>query len=200
MGMARKSGMAAMAAAAGLWIALPAWAHTPGMAHTGFAEGLLHPFTGADHILAMLAVGLWAAARGGRHVWLLPLTFMAVMAAGGVADALGAPLFAVEQMIVLSVLVLGLATAWAARASGAAAMALVAVFALFHGHAHGAEAAADTALLPYALGFVTATGLLHAAGIAAGWVLGRGAPWLPRLAGGAIAAAGGLLAAHLFHP
>lgn len=150
-------------------------------------------------MLAMLAVGVWAALRGGHQVWRLPLAFMAVMTAGGFLGVSGLPLVTVEEVIALSVLVLGLMIAFFVRLSSSAALILVAGFALFHGHAHGVEGTGAASLPAYALGFVIATGVLHAAGIATGWMLGRGVPWLPRLAGGAIAAAGVLLTAHLLY-
>lgn len=198
MGMARKLGWA-LPMVIFILSAAPVWAHTPGLTQGDFAAGFLHPFTGVDHMLAMLAVGVWAALRGGHQVWRLPLAFMAVMTAGGFLGISGFPLFTVEEVIALSVLVLGLMIALSVRLSGSATLMLVAGFALFHGHAHGVEGAGAASLPAYVLGFVMATGVLHAAGIALGWMLGRGVPWLPRLAGGAIAAAGMFWAAHLFY-
>lgn len=134
----------------------------------------MHPIGGADHVLAMVAVGLWAAtATDRRGIWALPLVFMAAMVFGGLLGAMGMALPAVEPMILASSVVLGLAVAAAARPSLAVALPVVAVFGLMHGHAHGAEGPA-TGLAAYGLGFLLATGALHLAGIG----LGRVAPRL----------------------
>jgi urease accessory protein len=193
MGTAIKSGRVLLGALAALLAAAPAWAHTPGVVQGGFAQGLFHPLTGADHVLAMVSLGILAALLGGRRVWQLPLAFMGVMAIGGMVGFIGLPLFAVEQMIALSVLVLGLVIAVSARLPQAASLALVAAFALFHGHAHGTELAAGASPVLYSLGFLGATGLLHAGGIGLGLGLGRRSPWVYRLAGSAIGVAGVVL-------
>ncbi|HEX5959472.1 MAG TPA: HupE/UreJ family protein [Hyphomicrobiaceae bacterium] len=173
---------------------------TPALAHTGVSpahdltRGFLHPLSGLDHILAMVAVGLYAAQLGGRSLWLLPAAFVATMMAGGVAGYAGVGLPLVEQGIALSVIAMGVLIAAGLRLPALAATALVAVFALAHGHAHGSEGAGLAAFLPYAAGFVAATALLHCAGVAAGLALDRLGP-LPatvvkRAAGAAGAAAG----------
>lgn len=169
-----------------------AQAHPGGVGHThGVTNGLLHPLTGLDHICAMLAVGLWAAQRGGRAVWLVPLTFVSVMALGGLLGASGISLPFVEQAIAASVLILGLLIAASVRLPLVASALLVGAFAIFHGYAHGAEMPATAAGFGYGLGFLVATALLHGAGIAIGltaknWSGER----FVRLAGGAIAACG----------
>ncbi len=143
------------------------------LAHAGhgpgsFAAGALHPLGGADHILAMVAVGLLAAQLGGRALWAAPLAFVAAMVLGGLAGAAGLPFPAVEPMILASIIVLGALTAIAAQIPLTAALPLIALFGAAHGWAHGAEGP-QQGLALYALGFVLVTGALHAAGI----VLGR---------------------------
>lgn len=186
--------------ASGLCLLLPAAAaaHDGPHAAGGFGAGFLHPFGGLDHLLAMVAVGLFAALLGGRARWLVPGAFVAVLALGGGLAMAGIALPMVETGIALSVLLLGLAVALRLAPATAAAMAVVGLFALFHGHAHGAEMPAAASALPYALGFVLATALLHAAGLAAGLGFGRAGAGLSgaayRAGGGAIALAGaGLL-------
>ncbi len=169
--------------------ALPtaAFAHT-GVGDThGFVHGFLHPLGGLDHQLAMVLVGVFAFQLGGKALWLVPATFMAVMALGGAAGIAGLPLPFVEIGIALSAVVLGIVVAFGVRAPVAAAMALVGLFAIFHGHAHGAEMPADASALGYAAGFVLATGILHAIGIGVGFLIGlagRQSPAVYRLAGG----------------
>jgi urease accessory protein len=157
----------------------------------GFTAGLYHPLCGIDHVLAMLAVGLCAAQVGGRARWLLPLTFLACMVAGGVVAIGGPQVPMVEQGIAASVLLLGLLVARGAGIGMPALASLIGLFAVFHGYAHGAEMQPGTAPAPYAAGFLTATAALIAAGLGVGLVAKRPA-WrlLPRLAGGAIAACG----------
>ncbi len=162
----------------------------------GFSSGFLHPLSGPDHIVAMVAVGLLGAMLGGRAMWALPVVFPVVMALGGALGILGVPLPAVETGIALSGVVLGLMVAFAARPPLWVSAAIVGIFAIFHGHAHGTELPESANPLAYAIGFVIATGLLHLAGIAFGllvrWPAGKVAI---RVAGGAIAAVG---AAFLF--
>ena len=144
-----------------------AFAHT-GHGTVGFAHGFSHPVSGIDHILAMVAVGMFAANLGGRAIWAVPLTFMTLMAIGGALGIAGVTLPFVEIAIALSIVVLGLLVAVRYEWPVAAAMSLVGMFAIFHGHAHGTEMPVDASGVAYALGFVLATGILHLAGIAVG--------------------------------
>ncbi len=153
----------------------------------GFADGLAHPLLGLDHLLAMVAVGLWAALAGGRALWALPLTFLAAMAAAGLAGVGGAEVDMVEHVILASVIVLGAAVALMWRAPLAAALPLVAVFGAAHGWAHGVEGPGG---LDYAAGFLIATAALHGLGVA----LGRLGPLALRLMGGAVVLGGAALA------
>lgn len=152
------------------------------LAHTGhgemssFASGLVHPLTGLDHVLAMVAVGLLAAHLGGRSMLALPLVFMTMVLAGGAVALAGLALPVVEAGILASVLVLGGLIASGRSLPGSLALALCAAFALFHGQAHGAAMPAATGGALYAAGFVAASGLLHAFGIGLGAALARLAP------------------------
>ena len=167
--------------------ATPALAHVGPEAH-GVLAGAAHPFAGADHVLAMVAVGLWAASLGGRAVAAVPAAFVAAMLAGFGLALAGVRLPVVEPVVLASVVVLGLAVAMAVRPAPALAAALVGGFALFHGHAHGSELGGAGALA-FGAGFVAATALLHAVGIGLGRLAGaRGA--LPRLLGAGTALAG----------
>jgi urease accessory protein len=167
-----------------------------GHAHSehGFIHGFMHPLTGLDHILAMVTVGILAYQIGGRALWAVPATFLAIMAAGGLLGATGASFYFVEPGIAASVVVLGLIVALAVRPPVALAMALVAVFAVFHGYAHGIEAPLDGSATVYGAGFLVATALLHAFGVAFGMLVGRFAASQGqigyRLAGSAVAVAG----------
>jgi urease accessory protein len=157
----------------------------------GFLSGLMHPISGFDHVAAMIAVGLWGAQLGPPAMWLLPVTFPIVMAFGGFLGLLGMPLPGVEIGIALSAILLGLAVLTQTRPPLIAAAVLVGSFAIFHGHAHGAELPPGENPLVYSMGFVFATGCLHATGIGIG-TLHRW-PWgqvLVRTAGGAVGAAG----------
>jgi urease accessory protein len=182
-------------AAAAILVAIPgaALAH-PGHDAGGFAHGLVHPLGGLDHVLTMVAVGLYAALPGGRALWLVPATFVGVMAIGGALGAAGYPLPYVETGIALSVIVLGLAVALRVSLPTLGAMALAGLFAIFHGHTHGAEMPLGVSGVTYAAGFMLATALLHGAGIAIGLVAGRLAEhggWrIAQAAGGAMALAG----------
>jgi len=169
----------------------PAAAHTFGAGGAGFATGFAHPLVGLDHLSAMIAVGLWAAQLGGRALWQAPAAFVVTLAAGAGLAVLGVGLPAVEPGIMASVLVLGLLIAFTVRLRPAAAMALVGAFALFHGHAHGAEMPEAANPFLYAGGFALATALLHGVGVGLGWAAGRALlPALARAAGAAFAAAG----------
>lgn len=162
-----------------LAVAMFAVSVAPASAHTGhggamtFMAGLGHPIGGLDHILVMVAVGMFAAFLGGRAVWLVPAAFIAAMVAGGLLGYSGVAIPLVEPAIAVSVLAMGLALAFGLKLPTAGAMGLVAIFALFHGHAHGSEGAAMASFLPYAIGFVVATATLHIAGIALGLGLDR---------------------------
>ena len=150
-----------------------AFAHTGVGTTHGFVHGFTHPIGGLDHILAMVAVGMFAAVLGGRALWLVPAAFVGMMAVGGALGVAGIGVPLVEFGIAASVVVLGLAVALRWNAPVVAAMALVGFFAIFHGHAHGSEMPVDVSGLSYALGFMLATALLHAAGIAIGLGIGR---------------------------
>ena len=169
----------------------PAWAHQAQEQAAGFLAGLKHPVSGLDHVLAMVSVGLWGAQLGPPAIWLLPVTFPLVMAFGGFLGLLGVPIPGVEVGIALSALLLGVMVARQARPPSWVAAALVGVFAVFHGHAHGRELPAGQSALLYSLGFVVATGCLHASGIGIGlvhrWGWGRIAV---RVTGAAVALAG----------
>ncbi|MDF0696600.1 HupE/UreJ family protein [Rhizobium sp. MC63] len=139
----------------------------------GFSHGFAHPMSGLDHVLAMVMVGVVAFQLGGRAIWLLPVTFILMMAFGGVLGAAGVDLPFVETGIALSVVTLGGMIAINVRAPLAAALGMAGLFAIVHGHAHGAEMPDDAAGAAYAAGFIVATGLLHGAGLALGYVIGR---------------------------
>ncbi len=158
---------------------------------TGFVSGLSHPVSGLDHVVAMIAVGLWGAVLGPPAIWVLPVAFPLVMAFGGLMGLLGFPLPGVEVGIAVSAIVLGALVLTETRPPLWLAALVVAVFAIFHGHAHGRELPEGTSALLYSLGFVMATGLLHAVGILLGvahrWDAGRR---LVQAAGGGVALAG----------
>ena len=169
---------------------LPAEAHTGIGAASGLLAGLSHPFAGLDHLLAMSAVGLWAASLGGRAMWAVPAAFVAAMAVGGLGAG-GMAFPAVELMIGLSVVALGALVALKIKVPAAAGMAIVAAFALAHGHAHGSEMPATASALAYGVGFIAATTILHGVGMGLGLTLQRlVTPALSRIMGGAIAAVG----------
>jgi urease accessory protein len=157
----------------------------------GFLTGLGHPISGFDHVLAMIAVGLWGAQLGPPALWLLPVTFPMVMALGGMLGLLGVPLPGVEVGIAASALLLGLAVMAELRPPPVIAAILVGLFAVFHGYSHGAELPAGQSALLYSMGFVIATGCLHGIGIAVSFI--HRWPWgrqLLRTAGASIALAG----------
>lgn len=188
--------IAAGAALAFIGATAPALAHTGhGDAH-GFIAGFVHPAGGLDHVLAMVAVGLFAAHLGGRALWAVPAAFVALMAAGGALGINGVAVPFVETGIALSVVVFGLVLAMGLALPVGVAMGLVGFFAIFHGHAHGAELPAGASGAAYAAGFVLATAALHAVGVALGIGAGRLASSRAiRIGGGAMALAGvGLLA------
>ncbi|MCA1367772.1 HupE/UreJ family protein [Bradyrhizobium sp. BRP14] len=174
--------------------AAPAFAHINPAEHGSLMAGLSHPLFGADHVLAMIAVGLWAAQIGGRALWTVPAAFVAAMALGFALAVAGAPLPFVEPAILASVVVLGLVVAMAARLNGPATTAVVAVFALFHGHAHGGELGTAGAW-SFAAGFMIATALLHVVGLGLGICLARlsDRDIFARILGGITAIAGAAL-------
>jgi len=164
--------------------------HDPDPSHVHpFAEGLLHPLFGIDHLLAMVAVGLLAGRAGGRAAWLLPAAFLAAMSLGGALSAASVHVPWVEYGIVASVAAFGLLLALAGKAPLRTVLPIVAFFAVLHGWAHMAELPAAASAMQYSLGFLLATAALLAAGVALGLALHRGASQRTfRLAGGAIVA------------
>ena len=189
--MRRTSAIRALVAASLAALAPPAIAHVQSGQAAGFVTGFLHPISGLDHVLAMVAVGLWGAQLGAPAIWLLPVTFPMVMAFGGFLGLLGVPLPGVEIGIAASAILLGSMVAKEARPPLWSAAALVGFFAIFHGYAHGTELPPGQSGLTYSVGFVVVTGCLHGTGIAIGlihrWDWGRVAL---RVAGAAVAAAG----------
>jgi urease accessory protein len=169
-----------------------AWAHVEAGQAGGLASGLLHPVSGLDHVLAMIAVGLWGAQLGSPAVWLLPVAFPMMMAFGGMLGLIGIPVPGVEVGIALSAVILGALILGEARLPLAGAVLVVAFFAIFHGHAHGTELMPGQNAMLYSLGFVIATGTLHAVGIGIGlvhrWKAGR----LVLRGAGSVVLAGGL--------
>ena len=167
------------------------------LAHTGlehavsFAAGFGHPWSGLDHVLAMVAVGLWAGANGGRALWAWPLAFVGVMVVGGALGTAGVPMPMVEPGILASVIVLGVLVLAAARLQVVVGAALVALFALLHGHAHGSELPVEAAAASYAAGFAIATALLHGIGLGVATVAsGTRGKLVVRGAGALVAVAG----------
>lgn len=171
--------------------AAPAAAHFDANLAGGFTAGLRHPLSGFDHLLAMVAVGLWGAFLGRPLIYVLPVVFPTVMAFGGALGMAGVPMPRVEIGIALSVLLLGGAIALALRPRVWVAALLVGVFAIFHGYAHGVELPSIADPIAFSVGFVLATGLLHLFGIALGLLNGRpGGERVTRAIGGVIAACG----------
>lgn len=179
-----------------LAMGIPSLAHAHiGMGEAnGFLHGFGHPFTGLDHLCAMIAVGLWAAQTGGRALWAVPLAFVSVMVFGGVFGMaeIHLPLF--EAGIVISMLMLGVFVAAAVRLPLAASILMVGLFALCHGYAHGAEMPTSASAVGYAGGFAFATALLHVAGIGLGVGIEKiASAKFVRFAGGAVALYGLIL-------
>jgi urease accessory protein len=172
--------------------ATPALAHVGVGDHFSFMHGFQHPLGGLDHLAAMIAVGLWGALAGGRRVWVWPLAFVATMIVGGTIGRAGVAVPMVEPAIALSVIILGVLVAATVRVPVALGATIVAGFAVFHGHAHGAEAP-ETGWLGYAAGFVIATALLHAVGVGVARLLERGAGLVPVRAIGAATAVLGVV-------
>jgi urease accessory protein len=179
--------------ATAIWLLLGTslWAHEDAGMAGGFISGLTHPLFGFDHVVAMIAVGLWGAFLGSPALWILPVVFPVVMAFGGALGVLGVEIPLVETGIAASAVVLGLMVALALRPKIAIAAVIVGAFAIFHGHAHGTELPEAASSLAYSIGFVISTGLLHLAGIGFGhftrWPQGILAV---RAGGGAIALVG----------
>lgn len=171
--MLRKTLAALLILAAGT---APAFAHLDPGEHGSLMAGLSHPLFGTDHILAMVAVGLWAAllaqVADRKALWLVPAAFVGTMLVGFAAAMVDLPLPFVEPVVLASVVVIGLLAAVALNVPVVPAMAMVGFFAFFHGHAHGGEIG-EAGAWPYAVGFAVATAVLHAAGVAAGLLLGR---------------------------
>ncbi|BCM16546.1 HupE/UreJ family protein [Mesorhizobium sp. J8] len=180
----------ALAAILFLAAAVPAEAHVGAGSTSSFAAGFAHPLSGLDHMTVMIAVGLWAAMKGGKAVWAWPLAFVGVMLAGGALGMLHVPVPFVEPAILASVVALGLLVALAIDLPVAAGIAVIGLFALFHGHAHGTEVPENAGGFDYMAGFAMATALLHGFGIAAGLGLGSRLRGLARAAGAACAAIG----------
>jgi len=197
MTLRRSAPHATLARLAGIVI-LVALSAPPALAHplkgeaTGFLTGFRHPISGLDHVLAMVAVGLWGAQLGAPAIWLLPVAFPLVMAFGGMLGLMGLPIPGIEYGIAASAILLGAAVMFEVRPPLAIAALLVGFFAIFHGHAHGAELPPGQDAMLYSIGFVIATGCLHAVGIGIGavhrWSWGQKA----LRAAGAIVAAGGI--------
>ncbi|WP_306151811.1 HupE/UreJ family protein [Roseovarius sp. MMSF_3281] len=184
-------------AAMAMLTATPAAAHLPPGEYGSFMAGVTHPLFGLDHVLAMIAVGLWAAQIGGRALWQVPTAFVVAMLTGFALALTGLPLPFVEPAILASIIILGLVVAMALRPAAHWAMALVAVFALFHGHAHGGELGTAQAL-QFGAGFALATAGLHAIGLVIAVIFARalraGSGLVLRVMGGATALAGAAIA------
>ncbi|MCI0430972.1 MAG: HupE/UreJ family protein [Rhodospirillales bacterium] len=186
----RRNYLVGLAAIVVLVLASPAQAHIIGAGGAGWVQGFSHPFSGLDHILAMVAVGIWAAQTGRPALWVLPVVFPLAMAGGGLLGVAGMPVPGIEAGIAASVLVLGLLIAFRVKPPLALSMALVALFALFHGHAHGTELPLAASPLLYGLGFIAATGMLHLIGLSIGHVRRLPAGIMALRVGGGGAAAG----------
>lgn len=170
--------------------AMPAYAHVGIGTTSSFTAGFMHPLSGLDHMTVMIAVGLWAALKGGRAIWAWPAAFVGVMLGGAALGMAHVPVPFVEPGILASVVALGLLVALAIDLPVSAGVAIIGLFALFHGHAHGTEVPENAGGLEYMAGFAVATALLHATGIAAGLSLGLRFRGLARVAGAACAAIG----------
>ena len=171
---------------------LTVFAHQRGGEAIGFASGFVHPISGLDHILAMIAVGMWGAQLGAPAIWVLPVVFPMVMALGGMMGLMGIKLPGIELCIALSALALGFAVFREARPKLWISATIVGAFAIAHGHAHGTELPIGANGVLYSVGFVMATGLLHALGIGIGlvhrWKAGR----IALRVAGALVAMGGV--------
>jgi urease accessory protein len=180
-----------------LFFLLPgiALAHTGAGQTTGFMHGFEHPIGGADHMLAMVAVGLWAAQIGGRALWVVPGTFVGVMVIGGILGFTGIPVPFVEEGILVSILILGILIVGAFKLPLVYSSMIVGLFAVFHGHAHGAEMPETLSAAWYAVGFALVTAMLHLAGMGLGILMQKtNLHTLNRFTGATIAASGIYLA------
>lgn len=194
--LSRKIAARTTGLAAAVLVMAPASAHTDGSHAMTMASGFAHPFLGFDHLLAMVAIGVWAAQHQRPASWLLPVVFPLVMVAGAIAGFAGLHVPGVEAGIAGSAAVLGLLIAFAVRLPVAVNASVVSVFALAHGYAHGAELPQGASMLLFGAGFVAATALLHLTGFAIGWAARKNmARNLVRVGGGCIAAAGAYLLA-----
>lgn len=162
--------------------ASPALAHLPPEQHGSFMAGVSHPLFGLDHIIAMVAVGIWALQIGGKAIWAVPAGFVGAMTLGYFGGVTGLSLPFVEPMILASAILIGLLASFAVKPALAGGVAIAALFGLFHGHAHGAELGAANAF-GFGVGFVIATAALHAAGILAAQLMARALPYGPRILG-----------------
>lgn len=166
----------------------------PGHGGHGLESGFVHPLTGLDHLLAMIAVGLWASQIGGRAMWVVPLAFVGCMSIGGIAEFAGVAIPLVEPGILASMFVFGLLIAIGLQWPAWAAATIAGLFAIFHGAAHASEMAADQSAIVYSIGFVLATSLLHLAGIGLGTLASRSlTPIAVRSLGGAVVAGAALV-------
>lgn len=181
------------------FLAVPSlvFAHTGVGPHNGWLHGFTHPLSGLDHVLAMIAVGLWAAQAGGRIIWLIPFIFVTVMGLGGLLGIITLPVAFAEYGIILSLLVLGALLACRKHLPLSASIILVELFALSHGYAHGSEMPQSISIFSYAAGFMLATMLLHLCGIGLALMAGNFASvnWI-RFSGIMIACYGGFLIIH----
>jgi len=182
---------------AGLLLLLPgmAMAHTGNLGTTGFLQGFSHPIGGFDHLLAMLAVGLWASQQKGRALWAVPCAFVVVMMLGSVLGLSAVHIPFIETGILLSILVLGTLIAGAFKLPAMVSVVTVAIFALCHGHAHGAEMHVSNSAIAYIVGFSLATAMLHLVGMGLGVLMQKvNLEKINRFAGAAIALSGLFLA------
>ena len=194
----KKNAVVTLSGVAAALLTSPASAHVSADHAISLAEGIAHPFSGLDHVAVMVAVGLWAALKGGRAMWLWPASFVALMVVGGMLGMAHAPLLYVEPAILASVVAIGLLVALAIDLPLWIGAMVVGAFAVFHGYAHGSEVAGNINSVSYLAGFVLATATLHAVGLFAGFTLAHSqGRVLVRAAGAACAVLGVALASGL---